>query len=55
MVKNPPSIAGDMGLILGQGTKIPHATEQLSQYVTAGESVHPNSDPACCNYDPATV
>ena len=25
MVKNPPSNAGDTGLIPGQGTEIPHA------------------------------
>ena len=25
VVKNPPSNAGEMGSILGQGTKIPHA------------------------------
>ena len=30
MVKNPPYNAGDMGSIPGQGTKIPHATGQLS-------------------------
>ena len=30
MVKNLPSNAGDVGLIPGQGTKIPHATGQLS-------------------------
>ena len=30
MVKNLPSNAGDAGLIPGRGTKIPHATEQLS-------------------------
>ena len=30
VVKNPPSNAGDVGLILGQGTKIPHAAGQLS-------------------------
>ena len=30
MVKNPPSNAEDMGLIPDQGTKIPHATGQLS-------------------------
>ena len=29
-VKNPPSNAGDTGLIPGWGTKIPHATGQLS-------------------------
>ena len=27
MVKNPPSNAGDMGLILGGGAEIPHALE----------------------------
>ena len=30
VVKNPPSNAGDMGLIPGQGTKIPHVAGQLS-------------------------
>ena len=30
MVKNLPSNVGDMGLIPGQGTKIPHALGQLS-------------------------
>ena len=31
VVKNPPSSAGDVGSIPGQGTKIPHAIKQLSQ------------------------
>ena len=30
VVKNPPSNAGDAGLIPGWGTKIPHAAGQLS-------------------------
>ena len=30
MVKNPLYNAGDMGSITGRGTRIPHATEQLS-------------------------
>ena len=30
VVKNLPSIAGDVGLIPGQGTKIPHAPRQLN-------------------------
>ena len=30
VVRNTPSNAGDMGLIPGQGTKIPHASGQLS-------------------------
>ena len=37
MVKNLPSNAGDTGLIPGQGTKIPHATGQLSLRVAATE------------------
>ena len=32
VVKNPPSNAGGMGLISGQGTKIPHTTGQLSPH-----------------------
>ena len=40
MVKNPPSNTGDLGLIPGRGTKIPHAMRQLSQGATARE-------PAC--------
>ena len=30
VVKNPPSNAGDAGLIPGWGTKDPHASRQLS-------------------------
>ena len=30
MVKNPPSNAGNVGLIPGRGNKIPHAAGQLS-------------------------
>ena len=37
VVKNLPSNAGDVGLISGQGTKIPHALEQLSQRTTTKE------------------
>ena len=37
MVKIPPVKAEDMGSILGQGTKIPHAAEQLSPYSTTTE------------------
>ena len=35
--KNPPSNAGDAGSIPGRGTKIPHASEQLSLQATATE------------------
>ena len=41
--KNLPSNAGDMGLIPGRGTKIPHATGQLSLRATTTE-------PMCHNY-----
>ena len=34
VVKNPPSNAGDMGLIPGRGTKIPHTLGQLSPCAT---------------------
>ena len=37
MVKNPPSSAGHAGSIPGWGTKIPHATGQLSLHDTAIE------------------
>ena len=40
VVKNPPSSAGNAGLIPGQGTKIPHAAGQLSPCATTRE-------PAC--------
>ena len=42
VVKNPPSNAGDMGLIPGQGTKIPHAVGQLSPLTTTTELVRLN-------------
>ena len=41
VVKNPPSNAGDTGSIPGQGTKIPHATGQLSPHATTAEPMHP--------------
>ena len=37
VVKNPPSNAGDMGSIAGQGTKIPHAMGQLTPCATTTE------------------
>ena len=43
VVKNPPCNAGDTGLIPGQETKIPHATEQLSPCCHSLEAV-------CHNY-----
>ena len=42
VVKNPRFNAGDPGSIPGQGTKIPHATGQLSPRATTTEPVHYN-------------
>ena len=39
MVKNLASNAGDIGLIPGQGTKIPNAMGQLRLCATARESL----------------
>ena len=41
MVKNLLSSAGDTGSILGQGTKIPHATWQLNLRPATAEPVCP--------------
>ena len=38
MIKNPLCSAGDAGSIPGQGTKIPHAMEQLSPHATTAEA-----------------
>ena len=35
--KNPPCNAGDVSLIPSQGTKIPHAVEQLSPFLKITE------------------
>ena len=42
VVKHPLSNAGDMSLIPGWGTKIPHATRQLSPHTTTVELSHLN-------------
>ena len=48
MVKTPSSKAGDAGSIPGRGTKIPHATGQLSPQLL---SLHTSTrEPACHNY-----
>ena len=38
-MKNPLANAGDMGLVPGPGTKIPHAAGQLSPHTTTAEPV----------------
>ena len=40
VVKNLPCNAGDMGLILGWGTKSPHAAEELSPSTPTRESMY---------------
>ena len=40
--KNPPSNAGDVGLIPGLGINIQHASEQQSPWATNTELVHHN-------------
>ena len=42
VVKNLPCSAGNVGSIPGQGTKIPHATGQLSPRATTTELTHLN-------------
>ena len=60
VVKNLPRNAGEVGLIPGWGTKIPHATEQLSPSTTTTEPQRcdywrllslstATKDPACYN------
>ena len=49
MVKNLPSNAGDMGLIPGPGTEIPHVTGKLSPHVQLEKPVGHRKDPSCCN------
>lgn len=46
VAKNLPSNAGDLGSIMGQRTKIPHALEQLHLPATIRGSVCLNKDTA---------
>ena len=46
MAKNPPANVGGTGWIPGWGTKIPHATGQLSPYTTSTEPMCP--EPVLC-------
>ena len=45
VIENLPCDAGDQGSIPGRGTKIPHASGQLSLCAAM-------KDLKCCNYDP---
>ena len=55
MVKNLSCSAGDMVLIAGGGTKIPHAAEQLSLRAITGESVHQNERSHMPQFKPHTA
>ena len=48
-VKNLPCNAGNADSIPDAGTKIPHASGQLSPCTTTREAACHNKDPACCN------
>ena len=43
MVKNLPSNAGDVGSVPGQGTEVPHVSEQLSLSTITTEPKHPGA------------
>ena len=47
VIKNLPSNAGDVGLIPGFGTKIPHAAKQLSPGTATTEPKHHNERSPC--------
>ena len=67
VVKTSPSNEGDTGLIPSRGTKIPHATKQLSLLTTTTEPqlgslctirkdpAWCNEDTVCCNWDPMQI
>ena len=50
VVKNPPSNAGDTGVIPGRGTKIPHAVGQLSLHTRSRAQVPQRESPRATNY-----
>ena len=47
VVKNPPSNAGDAGSISSRGTKIPHATRQLSPCAITEETLQAITKTQC--------
>ena len=51
-VKNLPSNAGDVGLILRWGIKILYVSEQKPLYCNQRNPTHCNKDTAWCNEDP---
>ena len=55
MVKNPPSNAGDSGSIPGLGTKIPHATRQLSLHTATTEPVSSRASASQLERNPSTA
>ena len=55
VVKNLASNAGDAGLIPGQGTKIPHASAQLSRNATTREIPHTAAKTQCSITPPSAT
>jgi len=51
VVRNLPCNTEDTGSICGQGTKIPHAPEQLSLHATTRVSIAAMKEPTRCNED----
>ena len=52
VVKNPPSSAGQMGLISGPETEIPHAWGQLSPCAANRRTRAPTTKSKCHSTDP---
>ena len=52
VVKSLPGSAGDMGSVSGQGTKIPHAMEQLSLWASTRQTTHHTKNSTWCSEDP---
>ena len=49
VVKDPPSDAGDTGLIPGGGTEMPRArSNEVAVVTTTREPTHCSKDPTCC-------
>ena len=49
VVKRLPCHAGDVRLIPGRGTKIPHSEGRLSPRAAVKDPTWCNEEPVCCN------
>ena len=55
VIRNLLSNVGDVSLIPGRGTKIPHAAGQLSPHIATAEPVHHNYEAHTCNKRSCTL